>query len=218
MKPQIEWANYNRLNEVSYLMNARQLFNLETELGKNVHDSMHWSRKFEYPWVIANLQPFSKDDVVLDAGAGNTALQFLVSKWVKEVHSIDTDTKSVSWIKTNLDSKCPNLHPEQADILNLPFESGFFDKTLCVSVLEHLPKDRLFDAINELVRVTKSGGKIAITMDVVLIQTPKQYDIIDMMVNFDLPNIPDSVMVFHVPPYNFPFTVCCMILQKDGTE
>ena len=67
-----------------------------------------------------------------------------------------------------------DLHPEQikndgtvaiqyADACNLPFDNDQFDATLCTSCIKFIPDDS--QAMRELVRVTKPGGYIAVTVD-----------------------------------------------------
>lgn len=51
----------------------------------------------------------------------------------------------------------------QFDCLNLPFRSSYFDATMCIAVLHHLSTaEHRIQAIEELVRITRIGGKIAI--------------------------------------------------------
>lgn len=51
----------------------------------------------------------------------------------------------------------------QFDCLNLPFRSSYFDATMCIAVLHHLSTaEHRVQAIEELVRITRIGGKIAI--------------------------------------------------------
>jgi len=49
----------------------------------------------------------------------------------------------------------------QGDITQLPFRSGSFDVAICSEVLEHISDCRT--AISELMRVTRSGGRIVVT-------------------------------------------------------
>ena len=219
---QVKWADYTQLDEENYLMLTKELYNIENELGKDIHNSIHPSRRFEYPWVYSKLQPLNDNDKVLDVGSGDTVLQFLVSRQVKELHSIDTDSSAVDWIsKTCKTKNFVNIFPSRANIFSLPFMSDCFDKVTCISVLEHLPKEQVWSAIEELTRVVKPHGRLAITMDVVLEETDKQVDINDFMSLAEehlipVPQFPNTLMRFSTPPYNFPFTVCCILIQKDG--
>jgi len=56
----------------------------------------------------------------------------------------------------------PDAEIHQADIKNLPFCDNFFTATTCSEVLEHIPDYK--KAIQELVRVTRCGGKIIISV------------------------------------------------------
>ena len=49
-----------------------------------------------------------------------------------------------------------------ADITALPFETGSFDHVICSEVMEHIPDESL--AARELVRVTKSGGNLVVSV------------------------------------------------------
>ncbi len=51
---------------------------------------------------------------------------------------------------------------KEGDALALPFADGEFDRVIASEILEHVPAD--IQAINELVRVTRPGGTVAITV------------------------------------------------------
>ena len=51
---------------------------------------------------------------------------------------------------------------KEGDALALPFADGEFDRVVAAEVLEHIPAD--VDAIEELVRVLRPGGTLAITV------------------------------------------------------
>lgn len=219
MQARMEWADYRFLNEQSYLLLSKELHDMEIDLGKEVPDSLHQSRRFEYPWVYINLQPFTKDDIALDAGAGYTVFHLLISRMVREVYSVDVDADSVNWLNKVKAEKGFNAFATLGDLTNMTFPANYFNKTICISTLEHLPKQKVVDGIEELIRVTKLGGKIAITMDIVLEKTDKQTDLKDFkdIANkycLMIPDFPSHMMVLRVPPYNFPFTVACILLEK----
>jgi tRNA (uracil-5-)-methyltransferase TRM9 len=51
----------------------------------------------------------------------------------------------------------------QGNILNIPFESDYFDNVISIAVIHHLKtKDERIKAISEIVRITKPGGRILI--------------------------------------------------------
>jgi len=220
MQARMEWADYRYLGEENYFLLTKELYDMEIDLGKEVRDSLHWSRRFEYPWLYINLEPFTKDDIVLDAGAGNTVLQFILSKRVRQMHSLDKDMDDVNWAnKVSEERRFSNVFSIVGDLTNMTFLSDYFDKVICISTLEHLPKQKVLDGVEELIRVTKQGGKIAITMDIVLEKTDKQTDITDFgsiarKYSFAIPEFPQHVMIFKVAPYNFPFAIACILLEK----
>jgi ubiquinone/menaquinone biosynthesis C-methylase UbiE len=58
-----------------------------------------------------------------------------------------------------------SLNAVKGDIMKIPFETDSFDKVICIAVLHHLSsEERRLDAIKELIRIAKKGGKILITV------------------------------------------------------
>lgn len=214
----MEWVSTPSLMEPSWFLLTRGLYSIEQDMNKN-HDSLHISRRFEYPWTYYNLAPWNANDVVLDAGAGDTVFRYLVSKEVKEVYSIDTDVKSVDWA-VGIKDKFPTVFPMLGNLTEISFSNDYFDKTYCISVLEHLSKEKVIKSIGELIRVTIPSGKIAITMDVAYEKTEKQVDMEnfkEIMGRYLVPDYPNSLAIFHddsvSPP--FPFIVACVLMEKE---
>lgn len=56
----------------------------------------------------------------------------------------------------------PGADIREANITNLPFEGDFFDITICSEVLEHISDYK--KAASEILRVTKNGGRIIISV------------------------------------------------------
>jgi len=56
-----------------------------------------------------------------------------------------------------------NLNVVYGNVLDIPFETDTFDYTMCIAVIHHLSTiENRKKAIEELIRVTKPGGKILI--------------------------------------------------------
>lgn len=56
-----------------------------------------------------------------------------------------------------------NLNVVIGDVLSIPYNDNIFDNTICIAVLHHLSTtEKRKKAIQELIRVTKGGGKILI--------------------------------------------------------
>jgi SAM-dependent methyltransferase len=115
----------------------------------------HWSRVFEYPWVVQNGK-FKAKEWVLDAAGGDSPLQTIVSDLDCHVVNVDIDTNR--FLKK---SKALLL---QGDIKNLNFPDNSFHKVMCISVLEHIEDP--VSVIPELLRVLVPGGRLLVTMDV----------------------------------------------------
>ncbi|GAH77252.1 unnamed protein product, partial [marine sediment metagenome] len=54
----MEWTDYQFLTEPTAFLITKQLYQIEQAIGRDVADSLHTTRRFEYPWVYINLQPF----------------------------------------------------------------------------------------------------------------------------------------------------------------
>lgn len=57
-----------------------------------------------------------------------------------------------------------NFYAESLDKMH--FEDNFFDKIFCISVIEHLDKDVVYQGMKEMLRVLKKNGLLVITMDI----------------------------------------------------
>ena len=138
----------------------------------------HW----EYPWVLGNLQ-LKKGISILDVGCGKSPIQFILADLGCKVYCADPEEK-VSW---------HGLNPKFAKIFGLDikykreggeflsFPNNFFDRVICVSVLEHIvqpsanKEEKLFlskmdsrlhkKILNELIRVLKPEGICVVTIN-----------------------------------------------------
>ncbi len=211
------WATLKRLLEQSFFFYTAALYALESELQTPIHDSVHWSRRFEYPWVIEQLKTTSSTSV-LDAGSGATALQFMLVRSGIPTTSVDVDKKAIEWVNTRSTDEFCTKSPKAVYgcLPNIPFPESYFDTCLCISVLEHLPKAIVPTAINELIKKAKKS--VIITMDVCLEQHPAQISLEDLPNVFsavgikNVPNFPEDTLKFSVDGHNF--AVLCMHLQS----
>lgn len=138
-----------------------------------------WSRPYEYEWARRFARP---DDVVLDAACGiSHPFKFWLAEHCREVHACDWDERILSEEAIRLDivsdfgeqaaqdlpeSTLDRLHRAKANLAQLPYESGKFDRVFCISVLEHLDTGTMLRAFREFARVLKPKGQLIATFDV----------------------------------------------------
>jgi SAM-dependent methyltransferase len=96
--------------------------------------------------------------VILDAGCGMGRFAEVCAAAGAEVHAVDLSL-AVEAADRNLEG-WPNVHIYQADIMNLPFSTGTFDKIYSIGVLHHTPDTKA--AFLKLQPLLKPGGEIAI--------------------------------------------------------
>lgn len=93
---------------------------------------------------------------VLEAGSGAGRFTEVLLKHGALVYSFDFSNAVDANHDNNMPHDCLTLF--QADIGNIPFESGFFDAVVCLGVLQHTPSTS--GSLQELSRVLKPGGQI----------------------------------------------------------
>lgn len=96
---------------------------------------------------------------ILDAGCGNgRTFRLFEGKKIK-YYGIDISKKLLDVAKKENGSGKFIL----GDVTKLPYKDAFFDVTISIATLHHIPSEELRQkAINELYRVTKSGGIVFI--------------------------------------------------------
>jgi SAM-dependent methyltransferase len=56
---------------------------------------------------------------------------------------------------------------ERGDLTALPLADASFDAVTCISVLEHMPREARLAGLGEMARVTKPGGRLIVTYDLI---------------------------------------------------
>jgi SAM-dependent methyltransferase len=93
----------------------------------------------------------------LNVGSGHPELAYRDNEWV------------------NLDLVMNEGLSVQASMLQMPFKSDSFEEAHLIHTLEHLPRDKSYPVLCEILRVLKPGGKAYI----------------------EVPNIPETVKLMH---------------------
>jgi SAM-dependent methyltransferase len=105
---------------------------------------------------------------ILDMGAGLGRHAFEAYKRGGDVIAFDQNTEELDTVREWF-AAMKNEVPEGAeadvkegDALSLPFADGEFDRIIAAEILEHIPAD--IQAIQELVRVLRPGGTLAVSV------------------------------------------------------
>lgn len=113
-------------------------------------------------WLEKNLQALPPGTKILDAGAGETKYR----KFCGHLNYTSQDfgqyngegngegNQTNVWDNSKLDIV--------SDITKIPVQTASFDAVLCVEVLEHVPEP--INALSELSRILKPGGKLILTL------------------------------------------------------
>ena len=119
------------------------------------------SRYLELPETLAELGA-RPGDRVLDL-ASPKLLAVVLARRGADVTSVDQFEWEIdSWRK--LTAGEPRLAFQVGDGRSLPFEDASFDHAYSVSVLEHIPEPGDEEALRELARVVRPGGRLVVTL------------------------------------------------------
>ena len=111
---------------------------------------------------VIDLLPLHENLSFLDLGCGTGWAVGEVARRVNqrgEFYGIDLAPKMIERAKEN-SRDLKNLHFEQANAEELPFQNDLFDLALCTNSFHHYPHPAI--ALNEIRRVLKPGGRIYI--------------------------------------------------------
>ena len=103
------------------------------------------------------------NDVVLDIASGTGEPAFSIAAIAKngEVYATDLSEEMLTIARTYADERgINNIEFKVADVSDLPFKNNFFDKISCRMGFMFFPDMQL--AANEMFRVCRHGGKVAI--------------------------------------------------------
>ena len=109
-------------------------------------------------------------DSLIDVGCGAGRHSFEAFRRGADVIAFDQDVEELNNVDAILQAmqqqgEAPASAKAEAvkgDALDLPYEDGTFDFVIASEILEHVPQDE--QAIGELVRILKPGGRLAVTV------------------------------------------------------
>jgi 2-polyprenyl-3-methyl-5-hydroxy-6-metoxy-1,4-benzoquinol methylase len=97
---------------------------------------------------------------VLDAGCGDGWYSHRMALAGARVTGIDYSERGVEMARQAV----PDVEFRHASVLDLPFSDESFDVVFCFQVIEHIPPADVPRAAQELVRVTKKGGRLVVSV------------------------------------------------------
>ncbi len=120
---------------------------------------LHPSKRWEYPWALerARLAPGS---ALLDVGCGASIFPVYLAGEGHRVTALDL-TPPVGLARLH----GVDIGYVAGDMGRLPFASERFGAVFCISVIEHLGFGAMADALAEMHRVLRPGGRLLLTTD-----------------------------------------------------
>lgn len=104
--------------------------------------------------VCASIIDTKANGRTLNIGAGEM-------QWIENILFLnDKNFFSSDLDERNLGSENKALNKVKCDATNMPFKDGYFSQVIILDVLEHIKDDH--KALDEIYRVLKKGGKLAI--------------------------------------------------------
>lgn len=154
--------------DVPDIMEEKYVQDTYNEIAK----SFDRTRSSIWSCVLKFLEHAEKSAHILDIGCGNGKnMAYLIDNKFTNIHGCDFTIKFVEICKKK------DLDVIYGNILCLPYPDKCADSAICIAVIHHLAsEERRIQAIKELIRITKIGGKILITVSSYEHPFYKQYD------------------------------------------
>jgi len=131
--------------------------NAYEKLGFKSHEEFdHWYFNF-YPYLEEHI-PFDsvRGQRVLEVGLGMGTVSERLAKEGADFHGMDIAEGPVKEVRQRLERIGSSGEANVGDVLDCPWEDGFFDVVVSIGCLHHT--GNMTRAITELVRVLKPGG------------------------------------------------------------
>jgi ubiquinone/menaquinone biosynthesis C-methylase UbiE len=104
------------------------------------------------------------DTILLDVGCGAGLFEIAFTNYVKEIQGIDYSRKMVETARS-LTQQYANVNIREGNMLDLPFQVGYFDRILAHSSIQYLNSmDEVKTALHEFQRVAKRNATICLSL------------------------------------------------------
>ena len=132
-------------------------FSLQAESYSRLTGSMNADRSA----ALRDVASVSPDDLVLDVCCGPGLLTIDLAPYVRHATGVDLTPAMLDQARaTQAQRGLVNVAWMQGDVCRLPFEAGSFSLVVCSAAFHHLEQPK--QALGEMVRVCRSGGRIAV--------------------------------------------------------
>jgi len=152
----------------------------ELKLIKISTENLGWysqtlTRTFEYPWIIKQITSLN-NKLILDVGAGVSPLPIYLAERGAQIVTVDPHKIIRRWEERqnwnewgflDYSIKNKNIKSINSKIQLLDFPTNYFDYVYSVSVIEHLPKTERLESWEKISALTKIGGNLLITVDLI---------------------------------------------------
>ena len=160
----IEPISNNKYSIINYIPRFVPLDNYTNNFGLewNKHDRTQYDKTSGFEVSQKRFENETKwgyklgGELILEAGSGSGRFTDHVVKTGAMCVSFDYSNAVEANYRSNGHNK--NLLIIQASILEMPFEDNYFDRVLCIGVLQHTPDPR--QSFKLLIKVLKKGGHI----------------------------------------------------------
>ena len=124
-------------------------------------------RYFEYDFIESNLK-IKDGDKILDVSSPYLFGFFIAMREKVEYNYINPDRGDLDQLSTKANKLkfLGKYKTSQIDVLDLPYQSEYFDNIISISVIEHIDKDKDSHAVSEMWKALKPGGRLILTFPV----------------------------------------------------
>ena len=147
---------------MNFMMNNRMPPNVVGELSKHFPITNHdlkFNPNIRDNFIKDIISKLPSNSKILDVSSGTKPYQQYCSHCDYKSHEFEGNTEILDVFRHEVNKK--NDHDIYSPIDDIPVSDNEFDFVLCTEVFEHIPEP--VNAMKELVRICKPGGKILIT-------------------------------------------------------